>query len=160
SFQYIDHRCGILALLLHHGQNLLLGHCLIEFSSRPSCRRNGAPTSDPKLVSLLWTHAPVSSFACFIFCKIRVALAPPNPNELVSTQSKVASRGSRTTSKVQTSSSSSMVVVGGTKPSFIAITQIAVSTAPAPPSRCPMDALVLLTMTLAASSPAHRWMAM
>lgn len=91
--------------------------------------------------------------------KMRVALAPPKPKELVRTCSSGFSRGAVTRSKVQTGSGSRMATQGGSQPPSSAMSEMALSTAPAPPRRWPMAPLVELTEISGVASPAQRWMA-
>ena len=70
--------------------------------------------------------------------KIREALAPPKPNELVSAYSSLALVGVRTTGKVHAASGVCSVEVGGSHCSRNAMRQMMASTAPpAAPSRWP-----------------------
>src|ERR1035437_5355302 len=87
--------------------------------------------------------------------KIKVALTPPKPNELDSMTFTRASCGLFTTGNLQAGSGVSNKICGGSHCSRKAIRQITASTAPAPPSRCPMLAFVELTGKVAARRPAH-----
>src|SRR5580765_3475025 len=90
---------------------------------------------------------------------MRVALAPPNPNELLKTKSNFAVVGSFTSLNRQPGSGWRKVVVGGNHCSRKAIKQTTASTAPAAPSRWPILAFVELIESLGAASPAQRLIA-
>src|SRR5450759_172817 len=87
--------------------------------------------------------------------KIKVALTPPKPNELDNTTFTRASWGLLTIGNLQAGSGVSNSISGGSHCSRKAIRQITASTAPAPPSRCPMLAFVELTGNVAARRAAH-----
>ena len=91
--------------------------------------------------------------------RMRDALAPPKPNELLTTTSTRAAVGSRTTGNWQMGSGVSKPSSGGSHCSRRVIRLTTASTAPAAPNRCPMDALVELTGKLATRPPAHRLIA-
>ncbi len=90
--------------------------------------------------------------------KISVALAPPKPNELLNTYSTFALAGCRTSGKRQAGSGVLMLIDGSHCPCS-AIKQTAASTAPAAPSKWPIQALLELTGISAAASSAQRLIA-
>src|SRR5690606_24167524 len=80
--------------------------------------------------------------------KISVALVPPKPKELVMAYLRRRSRAcSGTQSRWHSSSWFIRLIVGGTMEVLSALMQIADSTAPAAPRRCPIIDLVELTQS-------------
>ncbi len=128
-----------------------------EGGDAPACGADGSDAGDGEGVVVVRVAHGVSSRP-----KMRVALAPPKPKELVRACDTVASRGVRMRSKVQTGSGSRMWRLGGSHWPWRAMRQMTDSTAPAPPRRWPMADLVELTgmvATVLAVSAAQRWMA-
>src|SRR5260221_1432944 len=86
---------------------------------------------------------------------MRLAFAPPKPNELLNAYSNFVSLGWRTIGNAHTGSVVSTVALGGNHWPCRAMRQTTASTAPAAPSKWPTLAFVELTDSVAARSPAH-----
>src|SRR5437899_3484127 len=90
-------------------------------------------------------------------CTITEALVPPKPNELDSATSISRLRGACGTRSIAVSTDGfSRLMVGGARLSRIARMLKIASTAPAAPSRCPVDDLVEDIDTLEAALPNSR----
>src|SRR3982075_2183158 len=90
-------------------------------------------------------------------CTITEALVPPKPNELDSATLISRLRGDCGTRSIAVSTDGlSRLIVGGATLSRIARRLKIVSTAPAAPSRCPVDDLVDDMETLEAALPSSR----
>jgi hypothetical protein len=148
----LSHRLG--------GNRLAPGQGIAQSRYSPSGRRYGTETTNNNVPGTsLGGDLRIAGVHYNHLLKIKLAFAPPNPKELLSTYCRLPSAGSLTIGNAQAGSGVCKVEVGGNHWPRSAITQATASTAPAAPNKWPTLDLVELTGKLLALAPAQRLMA-